>query len=300
MARGTQHRKRRTQPNARVAAAPAPKPKGKRVKHERWEDQLFFARLRNHAKIIFAFLILVFAVGFVFLGVGSGSTGVSDALQNFFSRSSSSGSSASGLQKKANEHPKDPQPWRALATKLESDGRIDDAIVALKHYTTLKPTDTDALQELAGLYLRRASEEQQVYTDAQTRSQILAPAMPSSPSSTSDLGKALATLTNPLTSTVTQETGTLTTGAYTAIIQFGNDAVAAYQKLTKINPKDATLQLRLAQVAQGTGDAPTAVKAYEAFIRLAPDDPSVPAAKKSLKQLKAQLKATATPTSTKK
>jgi cytochrome c-type biogenesis protein CcmH/NrfG len=299
VARGTQHRKRSTRPNARVAA-PAPKPKAKRVKHERWEDQLFFARLRNHAKIIFALLIGVFVISFVFLGVGSGSTGVSDALQNFFTRSHSSGSSASSLQKKANEHPKDPTAWRALATKLESDGRLDDAITALKRYTALKPKDQDALQELAGIYLRRAGEEQSVYTDAQTRTRILAPSMPSAPSSKTDLGKALATLTNPLSSTVSQTTSSVGTGAYTAIIQFGTDAVTTYKKLVALDPKNATIQLRLAQVAQGTGDTRTAIKAYEAFIRLAPDDPGVPNAKKTLKQLKAQLAATATPSTTTK
>ena len=48
VARGTQHRKRRPQANARVAArAAGPPPKPKRPA---WEDQLFFARLRNHGK----------------------------------------------------------------------------------------------------------------------------------------------------------------------------------------------------------------------------------------------------------
>ena len=106
MARGTQHRKRRTPSNARVAA-PAPKAKAKAVKHDRREDQLFFSRLRLHAKWVFVLMILVFAVGFVVFGVGSGSTGISDVLQNFFSRSTVSGSSAAGLRKKADAHPKD-------------------------------------------------------------------------------------------------------------------------------------------------------------------------------------------------
>ena len=73
MARGTQHRKRRPQAHARVAAQPA-KPKGKRVKHQSWEDQLFFARLRHHAKWVYAVLAGVFVIGFVIFGVGSGST----------------------------------------------------------------------------------------------------------------------------------------------------------------------------------------------------------------------------------
>src|SRR5205823_9806808 len=115
VARGTQHRKRRTPTHARVAPA-TPKGKPKRVKHERWGDQLFFSRLRVHAKWVFVFLALVFALGFVFFGVGSGSTGISDVLQNFFTGSSSSGASASSLRKKAEQHPNQAQPWHALAT----------------------------------------------------------------------------------------------------------------------------------------------------------------------------------------
>jgi hypothetical protein len=145
VARGTQHRKRRTTPNARVA--PAPAKKTKRVKHERWEDQLFFSRLRVHAKWVFVFLALVFGVGFVIFGVGSGSTGISDVLQNFFNGTSSSGASASSLRKKAEAHPNQPKPWRDLATKLEADNKLDDAIGALKHYTALRPKDQNVLEE---------------------------------------------------------------------------------------------------------------------------------------------------------
>ena len=299
MARGTQHRKRRPQAHARVAAQPA-KPKGKRVKHQSWEDQLFFARLRHHAKWVFLLLALVFAVGFVIFGVGSGSTGISDALQGFFNSSSSSSSSASSLRKKAEQHPQQAKPWHDLATKLEADGKLDDAIVALKRYTALKPKNQTVLEELAGVYQRRAVEFQHVYTDAQTRSQILAPNSPFQPVSTSALGKAMASLTNPIQSAVSGEISTLTNTAYTKIIQLESDAVGVYQKLAKISPRDAVTQLRLAQVAQGAGNVAVAITAYKRFLKLAPDDPLAPSARKVLKQLKAQQKATATPVSTHK
>ena len=299
MARGTQHRKRRPQAHARVAAQPA-KPKGKRVKHQSWEDQLFFARLRHHAKWVFLLLALVFAVGFVIFGVGSGSTGISDALQGFFNSNSSSSSSASSLRKKAEQHPQQAKPWHDLATKLEADGKLDDAIVALKRYPALKPKNQTVLEELAGVYQRRAVEFQHVYTDAQTRSQILAPNSPFQPVSTSALGKAMASLTNPIQSAVTGEISTLTSTAYTKIIQLESDAVGVYQKLAKLSPGDAVTQLRLAQVAQGAGNVTVAITAYKRFLKLAPDDPLAPSARKVLKQLKAQQKATATPVSTHK
>jgi Flp pilus assembly protein TadD len=302
VARGTQHRKRRTQTNARVAQAPAKgKAKTKRVKHERWEDQLFFSRLRVHAKWVFVFLALVFGFGFVIFGVGSGSTGISDVLQNMFNGSSSSGASASSLRKKAEEHPKQAKLWHDLATKLEADNKLDDAIGALKHYTALRPRNQSVLEELASIYLRRANEEQQVYLDAQTRSQLLAPAQLGQPSPSSSLGKALSSLTNPIQSAVSSTVGPETSAAYGKIIQFATDAVGTYKQLAKLSPKDATTQLRLAQVAENAGDSATAVTAYRRFLQLAPDDPLAASAKTSLKRLEAQQKATAaTATSTTK
>jgi tetratricopeptide (TPR) repeat protein len=302
VARGTQHRKRRTPTHARVAPA-APKGKPKRVKHERWEDQLFFNRLRLHAKWVFAFLALVFAGSFIFLGVGSGSSGIGDILQNFFQGSGSSGASASSLQKKAEAHPKQAKPWHDLATKLEADGKLDEAIVALKRYTALRPKNQTVLEELASVYLRQATEEQQRYAEAQTRSQLLSPAQVALPSANSALGKALSGLTNPIQQAVSGSISSQTSYAYGKIITAYGGAVGVYKQLVKLSPKDATRQFQLAHTAEIAGDAKTAVAAYERTIALAPDGPYAAAAKKSLKGLKAQLKAqqkasaaTATPT----
>jgi tetratricopeptide (TPR) repeat protein len=286
VARGTQHRKRRPAPNARVAAqAPAPKAKAK-PQHASWEEQLFFSRLRVHAKWMFVFLALVFGVGFVIFGVGSGSTGIGDVLQNFFRGSSSSGSSLSSLQKKTVEHPKDPKAWRDLATKLEQKNKPDEAITALAQYTTLRPKDASALQELAGLYIRRAGDYQVIYQEAAVKAQTLMPTSPFQPKSSSPLGKALSALGNPIQTAVQQQTSSATTDAYSKLVQNGNSAVATYKKLAALSPKDATTQFRLAQVAQGMGDTATARAAYKKFLVLAPDDPLAASARKALKQLK--------------
>src|SRR5205807_8138263 len=94
VARGTQHRKRRPAANARAAAVAAPK----RQKPPQWQEQLFFQRLRNHAKWAYVGLAVAFMLGFVLLGVGSGSTGISDVLQNAFHFGSHGGTSISKLQ----------------------------------------------------------------------------------------------------------------------------------------------------------------------------------------------------------
>ena len=45
------------------------------------EDTMFFPRLRRHAKWVFVLLALVFALSFVFFGVGAGGTGIGDILR---------------------------------------------------------------------------------------------------------------------------------------------------------------------------------------------------------------------------
>jgi tetratricopeptide (TPR) repeat protein len=150
------------------------------------------------------------------------------------------------------------------------------------------------------VYIRRATEEQQIYVDAQTRTSVLSPQPPASPPSTSDLGKALSSLVSPVQSAVSAVVGTQGSDAYGKIVDLEKQAVTAYQQLATLSPKDAVTQYRLAQVAQGAGDAKTSLAAYQRFLVLAPDDPLAAAARKQIKQLKAQLKTTATPVSTHK
>jgi predicted TPR repeat methyltransferase len=102
-------------------------------------------------------------------------------------------------------------------------------------------------------------------------------------------------VTNPIQSAVSTSVSTQTSDAYGKIIQFETEAVGTYKQLAKLSPKDATTQIRLAQVAQGAGDVKTAIAAYKRFLQLAPDDPLAANAKKTLKQLEASQKPTATP-----
>ena len=138
MARGTQHRKRRPAQNARAAAVAAPK---KKQKAPQWQEELFFSRLRNHAKWAYVFLAVAFVLGFVLLGVGSGSTGLSDVFQNAFNFGSSNGTSIGSLQKKVTKQPQNATAWRDLATAYEQKQRTSDAVSALERYTALRPKD---------------------------------------------------------------------------------------------------------------------------------------------------------------
>jgi cytochrome c-type biogenesis protein CcmH/NrfG len=292
VARGTQHRKRRPQTNASVAARTAPDPK-RPPKRPAYEDQLFFGRLRNHAKILFILMAGVFMISFVFLGVGSGSTGISQVLQNFFSGTSSSGASLSSLQKQTVEHPKSAAAWLAYANKLQADNKLDQAAAALTTYTTLKPKDADQLRVLASIYYRRASDWDTVYSDQSAYAQTVTPTVTLVVKSSSKLGTALTGLSNPLATAVSSQTETSSSNAYQELTTNLTDQLATYKRLATLLPDDASTQLVLAQAASEAGDTATEEAAYKAFLRLAPSDSEAPAARQALKSLEAQAKAAA-------
>src|SRR6266508_3152669 len=113
------------------------------------EQALFFTRLRRQAKWVFVVLALVFALGFVIFGVGSGGgIGLGDLFNN--GNNSSSSVSASGARKRIQKNPNDAKAYRDLSTALQTEGDLNGAIDALKHFTTLRPKNTDAMSELAG------------------------------------------------------------------------------------------------------------------------------------------------------
>jgi DNA-binding SARP family transcriptional activator len=287
VARGTQHRKRR--PAADASASPAVAAKRK-AKQPSWEDELFFSRLRRHAKWMYVLLILVFAGGFVLFGVGSGSSGIGDFLQNNVNQSSSSGPSTGSLEKKVREHPKDAKAWHDLATKYSADQKIDKAISALTRFTTLRPNNETALQELAGLYARKADAYRTVAAAAQAEAQVVAPGSIFQPAATTALGRAYQdpnALQDQVSNAVSQRASEKAQDAFTKLTTVSQQAISVYKRLIKLDPTDATRQIQLAEAAQNASDSKTAIAAYRRFLKLAPDDPLVPAVKAQLKQLTA-------------
>lgn len=284
MARGTQHRKRRPRTNARVAPAPV---RPSRPRRAAWEDQLFFGRLRAHARWMFVLLAAAFAISFVVLGVGSGSTGISQVLGNFFSGSSATGASLSSLQEQTVKHPKSATAWLNYANKLEQAHQDDNAISALSMYTTLRPKDQNALLELAGLYLSRASDWNTLYTNSQALTEALTPTPLVTPKASSALGKALAALPTPFASAISSQYSSETTTDYEKTISYLSSRVTVYQKLTALDPGNAVNQYSLAQAAQDAGNSSVAIAAYKKFLKLAPDDSLAPTARQEIAALKA-------------
>jgi cytochrome c-type biogenesis protein CcmH/NrfG len=220
-------------------------------------------------------LALVFGLGFVFLGIGSGSNGITDALQNAFNfGKTSGGTSISSLEKKTQKHPLDAKAWRDLATAYETKQRTNDAIVALSQYTSLRPKDGDALAELASQYGRQANQYATDYQSSLQASAVLTPpfaAFP--PASTSPLGKALndpKALQDPISATLREQAQATQQTAISNYQTSVKNAQDAYQKLAKLTPKDPTAQFQLAQAAESAGDTKVALAAYKRVVQLVP------------------------------
>lgn len=244
---------------------------------------MFFPRLRRQVKWMFVLLALVFGVGYVIFGVGGSGTGLGDVLNSGGSATGGAPSVSDAL-KKVEANPKDAQALRALATAYETDAQTNEAIDTLESYAALRPKDISALQELAGLYMGQASRRQQEAQEAQYVGSF--DASNTVFSEPLQLGGGQSLGEDPITQAVSTKTNDAITSAYTAAASAISKAQSTYVKLAAASPKDAGIQLQLAQTAQQSGDTKVAIAAYERFLKLAPDDPSAPLVKQQLVQLK--------------
>ena len=277
MARFDKSSTKRPQQDAAVAA----NRRAKKSTAPSIEDTMFFPRLRRHAKWMFVFLAVALGGGFVLFGVGAGGTGVGDIFRG---GGASGAPSISSAQKRTEENPKDVEAWRELSTALQTDGQTDEAIAAQKQVIVLAPKDADALRELAGLYLAQSAVKQQEAQQAQIRIAFQGagqgfPGLLITSTGQSLLDDRISSVLNAQDSATIQS---LVAAAQAASAQ----AVGSYKKIVVLQPGDPNIQLELAQAAQQAGDTATAIAAYTAFLKLAPDDPSASIVKQQLQQLK--------------
>jgi cytochrome c-type biogenesis protein CcmH/NrfG len=250
------------------------------------EQTMFFMRLRRSTKPVFIFLALVFALSFVFLGVGSGSAGIGDLLRGniHLFGGGSSATSVSKAQDRIKKNPKDASAYRDLARAYEAKNQTDNAVNALNGYLRLRPKDVSVLSELAGLYLTNAEAARQQAIAAQTAAQ-------NAPFYTPPVGGKLASSLgqNPLDTSSAQANNAFTSAVQAMQSAYGS-AVATYKRVATRTPNDPTVQLELANAAKAAGDTKTELAAYERFVKLAPDDPTTTQVKQLIKQLRASTK----------
>jgi tetratricopeptide (TPR) repeat protein len=245
------------------------------------EDTMFFPRLRRHAKWMFLFLALAFGLGFVGFGVGAGGVGFGDILRG--AGGASGVPSINDAQERVLDNPKDAQAFRDLATAHQAAGDTNEAIEALERFVALRPRNTDVLRELAGLYLAKATEAQERGQVAEFRAAYLAPG--TAVAGAIQLGDRPLDpdpITQALSASLTEDS----TAAYYEAQQASAKAVDAYRRIAAATPDDPSVQLELAQAATSAGDTATAITAYEAFLKIAPDDPTAPQVRAILQQLR--------------
>jgi tetratricopeptide (TPR) repeat protein len=252
---------------------------------------------------VFVLLAIAFALGFVLFGVGSGSTGISDILQNALNFGSNGGTSISSLQKKTVKNPQNAKAWRDLATAYEQKQRTQDAINALERYSALRQKDDGALSELASEYTTLAQTYATDYSNAQQDAASQAsPGAAFAPDPSTPFGKAFndpAALKDPIATAVQTLSSAKQTEAFSNYTGAQKNAVTTYKKLVALQPNDATTQIQLGQAAQAANDTPTAIAAYQTFLKLAPTDPLAPQVKQQLKTLTATAAVTAPKTKAK-
>jgi len=241
---------------------------------------MFFPRLRRHAKWMFLLLALVFALGFVGFGVGAGGIGFGDVIRD--AAGNGGQPSVSDAEARVLDNPKNAKAFRDLSTAQQAAGNIDGAIEALQSYTQLRPKDTDALRELAALYLQKASAAQERAQIYQARSDYFAPG--AIRDTIFQIGGSPLE-PDPITNAVSTSYEQQVSAAASEIQASAVQAVDQYRKIAAAQPKDPSVQLELAQAAQPANDFETTIAAYKRFLVLAPSDPTAPEVRRLLKQL---------------
>jgi tetratricopeptide (TPR) repeat protein len=265
-------------------AKAAPK-RGGRRKHAAGgnpNQQLFFTRLRTHAKWVYVLLAVLFAITFAFLGVGSGTNGGLDQLFSNLNIFSSGGPSVSKAQKYIRDHPNEAKGFRDLATAYESKGDTPDAISALQQLTLKSPKDVKAWSELAGLQATQAQTYLTDYQNAYTLQQLAAPSQAFLPTGT----LATAIGTNPIEQAAASTAQSSVADLSSKVQLAYNGSVQSWTQLTKLQPKNPNVWFSLGQAAQSAGDSTTAVRAYTRYLKLNPEATSAAQIRALIKSLK--------------
>ena len=279
MARGAAQAQRKQRAKA--------EPKRKQRSAPTWEEQLFFSRLRRHAKVIYVALAVVFAAGFVVLGVGSGSTGLGDILNGQFFGGGGSGTSSQikDDQKKIERNPKNIEAYLDLSGLYQQQQESDKALAVLKRAQKVAPNNLDVLNRLAGLYRGKAesatTEAQNLQLHIQN-SQVVPPFVDTS----SNIGQALSQ--DPYTQSLQSRLNRAQTKAVNAF----RTTEKAYKDVARAahgTSAEAGAQLQLGSVAASPllGDYSTALTAFKRYLTLAPNGTNAAAVRQAVKQLQA-------------
>ena len=226
---------------------------------------MLFERIRRGQKPVFLFLAVMFGLGFVALGVGSGAGGIN--LGDLLNTGGGSGS-ISDLSAKTREHPNNAPAWRELAAAYQADGQTDAAIGAYLRYISLRPKDQNGLSGGASLLELRARQSQTQLTKAEALAAQYT--TPSSASAAQALKLAPA-LSHSVQDALAQPYNTKVQTLQSRISSDYLQATALRQKLVALDPRNAPYQFALAQDAAAGRQYTTAATALKAYLDLEPN-----------------------------
>jgi tetratricopeptide (TPR) repeat protein len=213
-------------------------------------------------------MVLVFGLGFVFLGVGSGGLDLGNLLRDSFGRGGSSGPSIPKLQDKTAKNPRDAAAQLALAKAYADKGRVPEAIATYQTYGALRPKDAETLSALGALQTQQANTYLQQAQIAFFEQSLASANTTFGLGPDSKFGKALGT--DPITNVVQTKASTAAQEANTQYSTASQGAIATYKKLAKASPSFEHYQL-LATTAKNFGDTATALTAYKEALKHATD-----------------------------
>jgi tetratricopeptide (TPR) repeat protein len=226
---------------------------------------MLFERIRRGQKPVFLFLGVMFGLGFVALGVGSGAGGIN--LGDLFSTGGGSGS-ISDLSAKTREHPNNAPAWRELAAAYQADGQTDAAIGAYLRYIALRPKDQNGLSGGASLLELRARQSQTQLTRAEALAAQYTTPSSASAAQALKLAPALShSVQDALAAPYNTKVQTLQSRISSDYLQ----ATALRQKLVALDPRNAPYQFALAQDAAAGRQYTTAATALKAYLDLEPN-----------------------------
>jgi tetratricopeptide (TPR) repeat protein len=246
-------------------------------------QDLFFMRLRRHAKWAYVVLAILFAATFAAVGVGSGSSGLGQLFSGLFGGGGSNTTSISGAQAEIQKHPA--KGYHDLALAYEAKGDTSGAVSALQSYVGLRPKDAAAWSQLGSEQLTDGRKLYRGYQHAQLLQQQADPGQVLKPAG--KLGQLLGT--NPIQQLATQKSSTLLSQYSQEATTEYDSALQSYQKAAKLKPKDPQAQFNLAEAAQSIGQYSVALTAWKTYLKLDPTSPERTQVKSLIGQLQKAL-----------
>jgi len=267
---------------ARAKAHPARSSRGGRRKRGAGggnpNQDLFFMKLRRHAKWAYVLLAVLFAATFAAVGVGSGSSGLDQLFSGIFG-GNGGGTSISKAQAEIAKHPA--KGYLDLSHAYEAKGQTLNAISALESLTALKKKDASAFTELGQLQMNAGEKYYKHYTAAQSAVALSNPSQAFQPAGT--LGTAIGT--SPIEQLQsTQANDRASTFSQQASTEFGS-ALQSYESAAKLHPKDSLAQYYVAQAADASGQYTVEASALKRYLKLDPTAPNRSQIKAVIKQL---------------